>query len=186
MKAGFKRSTRYSLNNISQTGMAVSLGLSARGSAFPRFLASQGMAGALGAELEEKIQNPIKFQWVSPGAQQTGGVATVSVEVTTPCHWGSILAPLGRARLRLEGPTEEGSMPKTIAVEIRQENGVWYATSPDMPGFLLCHTDRAKLDASIYPAMKQLIAFKEKHSKPTAAMNRASDRLVETKELVFA
>jgi hypothetical protein len=62
---------------ISQTGMAVSLGLSARGNAFPRFLATQGMAGALGAELEEKIKNPLKFQWVSPGAQQQGGVATV-------------------------------------------------------------------------------------------------------------
>ena len=62
---------------ISQTGMGVSLGLSARGNAFPRFLTSQGMSGALGAELEEKIKNPLKFQWVSPGAQQTGGVTTV-------------------------------------------------------------------------------------------------------------
>jgi hypothetical protein len=62
---------------ISQTGMAVSLGLSARGNAFPRFLATQGMAGSLGAELEEKIKHPLKFQWVSPGAQQQGGVATV-------------------------------------------------------------------------------------------------------------
>jgi P63C domain len=62
---------------ISQTGIGVSLGLSARGSSFPRFLATQGMSGALGAELEGKIKNPLKFQWVSPGAQQTGGVATV-------------------------------------------------------------------------------------------------------------
>lgn len=62
---------------ISQTGMGVSLGLSARGNSFPRFLASEGMAGALGADLQEKIENPIKFQWVSPGAQQQGGVATV-------------------------------------------------------------------------------------------------------------
>ncbi len=53
---------------ISQTGMARALGLGSGGRAFPRFLASQGMAGALGAELTSKVQNPLVFQWGSRGA----------------------------------------------------------------------------------------------------------------------
>lgn len=54
---------------ISQTGMGKALGLSSRGNALPRFLASQAMAGAIGAQLSEKLSNPLKFQWGSGGAQ---------------------------------------------------------------------------------------------------------------------
>jgi len=53
---------------ISQTGMARALGLSSRGNALPRFLANQVMSGAVGAELKEKIENPLKFQWSDLGA----------------------------------------------------------------------------------------------------------------------
>lgn len=62
---------------ISQTGMAKALGLSERGNALPRFLASQAMAEYVSAELREKLNNPLKFQWTSPGAQQQGGVTIV-------------------------------------------------------------------------------------------------------------
>ena len=54
---------------ISQTGMGSALGLSQRGNAFPRFLASRGMAGALSAQLVEKISQPLRFQWTGGGAQ---------------------------------------------------------------------------------------------------------------------
>lgn len=54
---------------ISQGGMGRALGLSHRGNAFPRFLASKGMSGALSAQLLERIQKPLKFQWPSGGAQ---------------------------------------------------------------------------------------------------------------------
>jgi hypothetical protein len=54
---------------ISQSGMGRALGLSPRGNAFPRFLASKGMVGAIGAELARKIEQPLKFQWGSGGAQ---------------------------------------------------------------------------------------------------------------------
>ncbi|MBU9472689.1 P63C domain-containing protein [Burkholderia multivorans] len=54
---------------ISQTGMAMALGLSSRGNAFPRFADGKVMAGYLGAELLEKIENPLKFQWGSGGAE---------------------------------------------------------------------------------------------------------------------
>jgi hypothetical protein len=54
---------------MSQTGFASAIGLSARGNALPRFLGSQAMTGALGAELEQKLQNPLKYQWVPGGAQ---------------------------------------------------------------------------------------------------------------------
>ena len=55
---------------ISQTGMGRALGLSARGNAFPRFLASKAMSKTVGAELREKLENPLKFQWGSGGAEQ--------------------------------------------------------------------------------------------------------------------
>jgi hypothetical protein len=54
---------------ISQSGMGRALGLSPRGNAFPRFLASRGMVGTLGAQLTKKIEQPLKFQWASGGAQ---------------------------------------------------------------------------------------------------------------------
>jgi hypothetical protein len=40
---------------ISQSGMARAIGLSPRGNAFPRFLASKGMSDVAGAEIGEKI-----------------------------------------------------------------------------------------------------------------------------------
>jgi hypothetical protein len=55
---------------ISQSGMARAIGLSARGNAFPRFLASKAMAGAVGAGIGEKITEPLKFQWGTGGAGQ--------------------------------------------------------------------------------------------------------------------
>lgn len=55
---------------ISQTGMARALGLSARGNALPRFAASNAMKDTLGADLREKIKNPLKFQWGTPGAPE--------------------------------------------------------------------------------------------------------------------
>lgn len=54
---------------ISQTGMARTLGLSARGIAFPKFIRSQAMAQFVGAELREKIENPVRFQWGTGGAE---------------------------------------------------------------------------------------------------------------------
>lgn len=56
---------------VSQSGMGKAIGLSPRGNAFPRFLASRGMAETLGAQLLDRIRQPIKFQWSSGGAQST-------------------------------------------------------------------------------------------------------------------
>lgn len=55
---------------ISQTGMAKAIGLSARGNALPRFLASQAMSEFVSAELSQKFQNPLRFQWGTGGAEQ--------------------------------------------------------------------------------------------------------------------
>ena len=58
---------------ISQRGMARALGLSAgSGNSLPRFLSSKAMQSA-GAGLLDKMSQPIKFQWVSPGAGQPPG-----------------------------------------------------------------------------------------------------------------
>lgn len=83
----------YVLNNdkktavISQTGMGKALGLSERGNAFPRFIASQAMQETLGAELRGKLENPLKFQWGSGGAQPAvtvnGNDAKLLIDV---CH----------------------------------------------------------------------------------------------------
>jgi hypothetical protein len=53
---------------ISQTGMARALGLSPRGNALSRFLGNQVMSGAVSAELREKVENPLKFQWADLSA----------------------------------------------------------------------------------------------------------------------
>ncbi len=53
---------------ISQTGMGQALGLSSRGNAFPRFLASKAMTGFIGAQLSQKITQPLRFQWGMGGA----------------------------------------------------------------------------------------------------------------------
>ena len=53
---------------ISQTGMARALGLSSRGNALPRFMASKVISPSVGAELRDKIENPLKFQWGTGGA----------------------------------------------------------------------------------------------------------------------
>ena len=57
---------------ISQTGMARALGLSSRGNALPRFVGSQAMREAIGSELRRKIENPLKFQWGTPGTDSRG------------------------------------------------------------------------------------------------------------------
>jgi hypothetical protein len=54
---------------ISQSGMARALGLNNSGSAFPRFLGTKAMTDTVGAELREKLENPLKFQWGTGGAE---------------------------------------------------------------------------------------------------------------------
>lgn len=70
-----------------------------------------------------------------------------------------------------------------ITVNIGEHDGVFYATSKEMPGFLLCSKDKQGLDADILPALKQLLAIKEKFAKP-AKLKAA--KLVEHREFAFA
>lgn len=55
---------------ISQSGMGQVLGLTVRGNAFPRFIGSKTMEPHVGAELREKLEKTLKFQWGSGGAEQ--------------------------------------------------------------------------------------------------------------------
>ena len=56
---------------ISQRGMGAALGLSERGNALPRLLATRTMAPYFaGAEMKQKIENPLKFQWGTGGSNQ--------------------------------------------------------------------------------------------------------------------
>lgn len=54
---------------ISQGGLARALGMSNRGKVFERFISSQGMGDFVVAELAQKLQNPLTFQWVDGVAQ---------------------------------------------------------------------------------------------------------------------
>ena len=71
---------------ISQTGMASVLGLSPRGSSFPKFITSQAMAESVSAELKQKLEKPLVIQWGSGGAEQppaliNGFEASLLIEV---------------------------------------------------------------------------------------------------------
>jgi hypothetical protein len=44
--------------------------MSSRGSTFPKFITSQAMASSVSAELSEKLQKPVVFQWEGGGAEQ--------------------------------------------------------------------------------------------------------------------
>lgn len=68
---------------ISQTGMGSALGLAKRGNALPRFLSSKAMMKTVSAQLREKLEKPLVFQWGSSGAQLPvhGFDATLLVDV---------------------------------------------------------------------------------------------------------
>jgi hypothetical protein len=53
--------------------MGAALGMTGSGRAFVRFVEGKSIAPYLGAEIKEKIENPLKFQWGSRGAEQLPG-----------------------------------------------------------------------------------------------------------------
>lgn len=53
---------------ISQSAMGRALGLPEGGTQFPRLLATKAMTSTIGAEVRKKLENPIKFQWGTGGA----------------------------------------------------------------------------------------------------------------------
>ena len=50
---------------ISQTGMGITLGLSERGNALPRFISGQVFSKYVGADLKRKLENPLIFRGLS-------------------------------------------------------------------------------------------------------------------------
>ncbi len=71
---------------LSQRGMGRTLGLDSSGKALPRFLSTKAMASVVGAELSQKLSQPIKFQWAGGGAEQPPGIifgfdATLLIDV---------------------------------------------------------------------------------------------------------
>ncbi len=74
----------------------------------------------------------------------------------------------------------------TITVAISEHDGIYYATSEEMPGFLLCNADKQHLDADILPAMKSLLKIKEQHAKATFIRKKRASNLVERREFAFA
>jgi hypothetical protein len=75
-----------------------------RGDAFPRFLATKAMAG-VGAELREKLANPLKFQWGTGGAEIppttiNGFDATLLVDVCKAIVDAEAEGKLGKPQLK--------------------------------------------------------------------------------------
>lgn len=60
---------------ISQRGMGQALNMSTGGTKFTRFLSSKAISSRVGPEMREKLENPIKFQWVSGGPEQPARIA---------------------------------------------------------------------------------------------------------------
>lgn len=83
----------------------------------------------------------------------------------------------------------KGSEKGVIRVSIGEHNGLFCATSEQVPGFFLCGKDASALDADILPAMKLLLSIKEEHQgkkRDGKDDGRRSDRLVAHRELAFA
>jgi len=59
---------------ISQRGMGRAIGLGAGGSRLPNFLATKAINPFVGAELAEKLANPLIFQWEPRGQEQPPGL----------------------------------------------------------------------------------------------------------------
>lgn len=68
----------------------------------------------------------------------------------------------------------------------RVQIGCWYATSEQVPGFLLCDTDKQRLDADVFPAMKQLLEIKGRHQPAASAKKHQVKELVERREFALA
>jgi hypothetical protein len=86
---------------ISQTGMAVALGLSPRGNSFPSFIASNAMAGSVSGELRAKLEKPVSIQWGGGGGEQPpiiahGHDAALLIEVCNAIADASRKGKLGK------------------------------------------------------------------------------------------
>ena len=96
---------------ISQRGMGAAIGLSSSGGqAFPRFVAKKGMTKHLGADLVEKIQKPIKFQWAAASGQPPSEVNGYDV---------TLLIDVCKAILSADSSGDLSSDQKAIAVQAR-------------------------------------------------------------------
>lgn len=67
---------------ISQIGMGITLGMSPRASAFPRFIESKVMTETLSAALREKLAQPVKFQWSNHSAASPYSTVVHGFDVT--------------------------------------------------------------------------------------------------------
>lgn len=50
-------------------------------------------------------------------------------------------------------------IPKKITLEVRQEEGTWFVTSPEIPGMLLAHKELMKALAPLEVVANKLIAW---------------------------
>ena len=67
---------------VSQRGLGLALGLAESGSAIQRFLRGEKIAPYVGGELWEKLQNPLVFQWQSPGGNAQPPATVHGYDVT--------------------------------------------------------------------------------------------------------
>jgi hypothetical protein len=104
---------------ISQIGMGRAIGLAPRGNALPRFLASKAISQYLGAELAEKIANPLKFTWEGAGAEQQPPGIIHGFDVT-------LLIDICRLIIQAEA---EGKLGKRYESVVRQSRIILHASA---------------------------------------------------------
>ena len=104
-----------------------------------------------------------------------------------------ILSSIIAVNLFVQDDKEEECMNArtVIRIEIREHEGTYLATTDQLPGFLLRSSDMAALDADILPAVKFLLAVKERHQEKKAASKKRSTKpaqheMVAIRELAFA
>lgn len=108
---------------ISQSGMARAIGLSPRGNAFPRFLTSRAISERLGADLNEKLQKPLKFQWEPAGAGQQPPALINGYDVTVLIDICRVILEAGAAR-KLTHNQEPLMKQASIITTASAKNGI--------------------------------------------------------------
>lgn len=75
----------------------------------------------------------------------------------------------------LRRPFPAGHAHEIIDVEITQEDGLFYATSPDLPEILLAHQDRDVLVSEVQPVIQAIYKRRTGDSGAAVTRGRSTD-----------
>ncbi len=103
---------QYKTAVMTERGIGAALGLSKPGGKdFQRLVQRKYIASHLGADVLEKIMNPIEFQWIYPGAKQNS--------ITIKGYGADILIDVCSAILAADASGSLRAQQKTLAIQAR-------------------------------------------------------------------